>query len=291
MQSMRSSIRRMPLSLLAVLAPERMLFLVASGLLLGTALQANPPITVNDQARTLQNTAVTIRVLANDSDAATNQMAILQVTKPAHGSVNINSNGTAANPELSRLFQFAGIQLSNSVVQIGDTNLYPRVTQTNGIWVNYPVGIYNWVSGYFPGSQWYLYEQSGDAHYRTWAESWMAGIAPMQYTTEVDDVGSMINPSFGAGYLLTGNPGWLAVEMQAAQSLSTRFNGAAGCISTWNAVTNQPFDVFIDSMMNLELLFQAFVLGGIPISTPSPIAMLKRPCSMPSARMAAPIIS
>jgi hypothetical protein len=89
---------RVPLH--AVLGQNRMWFVAASGLLLGTALQADPPIAANDQGNALQNTAITIPVLANDSDAATNQMAILQVTKPAHGSVNINSDGTAANPKL-----------------------------------------------------------------------------------------------------------------------------------------------------------------------------------------------
>ena len=140
--------------------------------------------------------------------------------------------------------------------------MYPRATQTNGIWVTYPVGIYDWVSGFLPGTLWFLYEQSGDAHYRSWAESWMAGIAPMQYATEVDDVGFMINTSFGNGYRLVGNPDWKAVVLQAAQSFSTRYNAAVGCLSTWGAITNQPVQVFIDTMMNLEVLFRAFDLGG-----------------------------
>jgi hypothetical protein len=253
---------RLLLSLPGAPGQVRILFVGLGSVVLGANLQAAPLVAADDQTNTLQNTAVTIPVLANDSDAPTNQLAILQVTKPAHGNVIINSNGPVVDAELSFLFQFAGMKLSNSVVQIRDTNLYPRATQTNGTWATYPVGIYNWVSGFLPGCLWYLYEQSGDVHYRTWAESWMAGIAPMQYATEVDDVSFMINTSFGNGYRLVGNPDWRAVVLQTAQSFSTRYNGAAGVLSTWGPVTNQPVQVFIDTMMNLEVLFRAFDLGG-----------------------------
>ncbi len=37
----------------------------------------------------------------------------------------------------------------------------------------------------------------------------MAGIAPLQYATEVDDIGFMIHTSFGNGHRLTGNPAGL----------------------------------------------------------------------------------
>ena len=231
-------------------------------LVLGNTLRAGAPTAADDQAETTQNTPVSIAVLANDSDVEGNQLAILRVSAPAHGTVTINAGAAVPNSELSALFQFAAIQLSNSVAQIVDTNQYPRYTQTNGVWVTRAPGIYNWVSGFFPGALWLVYEQTGDAHYRSWAERWMAGIAPLQYSTDVDDVGFMINTSFGNGYRLTGNPDWKSAVLQTAQSFSTRFNAAAGCLSTWGAVTNAPFDVFLDTMMNLEVLFRAFDLGG-----------------------------
>ena len=237
-------------------------FFFCAGLLLCAGSLAGAPVAIDDQARTVRNTPVLIPVLANDPPAGSNQLAILRVTAPAHGKVVINSDGVVTNPALPPLFDFAGMQLSNSVAQIGNTNLYPRYTQTNGLWVTRAPGIYNWVSGFFPGSLWYLYEQSGDAHFRTWAESWMPAIAPLQYSNDVDDVGFMINTSHGNGYRLTGNPDWKAVVLQTAQSFSTRYNAAPGCHSTWGAVTNQPFDVFLDTLMNLEVLFRAFDLGG-----------------------------
>jgi hypothetical protein len=235
-------------------------FVLGLSLLLCGTLRA-VPTAVDDYANTVTNQPVTISVLANDLDAETNQMAILKVTAPAHGTVTINSNSAAPSAELSRLVQFASQQLSNSVAQIGNTSLYPRATQTNGIWATAPLGIYNWVCGFFPGSLWYLYEQTGDAHYRAWAESWTAGIASQQYITNIPDSGFMINNSFGAGYRLTGNAAYSPVVVQAAQSVVTGcYNRAVACIGQlWAA---NKLAVAIDWMMNLELLFHASALGG-----------------------------
>jgi hypothetical protein len=233
----------------------------AAGPLMVVRLQA--ALTAHDiSGATLQNTPITIPAMANVTGAGTNSMGILQVTRPAHGKVVLSSNVLPAAPELSRLFRFAGAQLSNSVVQIGNTSQYPRATQTNAMWTTYPAGIYNWASGFLPGSLWYLYEQTGDANFRGWAESWMQGIAPMQYRTEVDDVGFMVNPSFGNGYRITGNADWRAVLLQTAGSFSTRYNAAAHVLSTWGAVSNAPVEVFLDTLMNLAILWRAYDLGG-----------------------------
>src|ERR1019366_9499506 len=144
-------------------------------LVLGNTLRADAPTAADDQAETTQNTPVSIAVLANDSDVEGDQLAILRVTPPAHGTVTINAGAAAPNSELSALLQFAAVQLSNSVVQIGDTNRYPRGTLTNGTWRTRAVS--DWISGFFPGALWYLYEHSLDTDFRTWAESWTAGIA------------------------------------------------------------------------------------------------------------------
>ena len=51
----------------------------------------------NDSATTSQGTAVTIGVLANDSDANNDPLAITAVSAPANGTAVINNNGTRAN--------------------------------------------------------------------------------------------------------------------------------------------------------------------------------------------------
>jgi unsaturated chondroitin disaccharide hydrolase len=238
------------------------LFAALLVLLCGRMLRAQQLVAVDEQAETPQNVPVTIPVLANDTDAATNQMAILQVTQPSHGQVTINSGGVVSNPVLTGLFQFAAIQLSNSVAQIGDTNLYPWETQSDGTWHAIPSDDNNWISGFFPGLLWLIYEHTGDTNYLAWAENWMAGIAPEQFSTNTDDVGFMIQTSFGNGCRLTGNPAFEAVLLQTAQSLSNRFNPVVGCLADDQLLTPPPFEVIMDTMMNSQLLYTACDLGG-----------------------------
>jgi unsaturated chondroitin disaccharide hydrolase len=224
------------------------------------ALWADTPAAVDDFAVTLPNTPVSIAVLTNDFVSASNATAILRVTPPAHGRVIINST-PATHAELTPLFQFAATQLSNTVVQVGNTNLYPWFL-VNGVWQNNTINDNDWISGFFPGALWLIYEHTGDTNYRTWAEQWMAAIAPEQFSTNTDDVGFMINTSFGNGYRLTGNPDYKAVLLQAAQSLSQRFNSLVGCLADDQLLTPPPFEVIMDTMMNSELLYIAHDLGG-----------------------------
>ncbi len=229
--------------------------------LCGHAASAVALTAVDDTAATLPNMPVTLSVLANDLVSSSNATAILRVTQPLHGRVVINSTPTP-NAELAPLFQFAAVQLSNTVVQLANTNLYPWVTLSDGTWDVGAVGDNTWITGFFPGALWCLYEQTGDANFKTWAENWMAGIAPEQFSTNVDDVGFMINTSFGNAYRLTTNASDKAVLLQAARSLTNRFNAAVGCLADDRLLTPPPFEVIMDTMMNSELLFRACDLSG-----------------------------
>jgi Glycosyl Hydrolase Family 88/Bacterial Ig domain len=236
------------------------LLLLGSGVFRADALTA-----VDDSVATLPNSPLVIAALTNDFILANNPAAILRVTQPAHGRVIINST-PVTTAELTPLFHFAAVQLSNTVAQVANTNLYPWTTLTNGSWSTAPANDNNWISGFFPGALWLIYEHTGDTNYRAWAENWMAGIAPMQFSTNTDDVGFVINTSFGNGYRLTGNPDYKSVMLQAAQSLSNRFNPFVGCLADdrlLDTATNPPpFEVIMDTMMNSELLYGAYDLGG-----------------------------
>ena len=210
-------------------------------LVLDNTLRADASTAADDLAATAPNTPISIAVLANDSDVASNQLAILRVSAPAHGRVTINSSTVPASSELLRLWQFAAIQLSNSVTQIADTNRFPRSTViTNGLWRTRSSG--DWSSGFFPGCLWLMYEQTKDPQFREWAESWTGGITPEQFNPNTDDLGFMINSSFGNGYRLTTNADYEAVLRQAARSVSNRFNAAVGGFGYWSGTTNSQYD-------------------------------------------------
>lgn len=114
-----------------------------------------------------------------------------------------------------------------------------------------------WVSGFFPGVLWYLYENSPSDSLKLWAENFTLRVEDQQYTTDNHDVGFMIFCSFGNGYRLTGNPEYKEVIHNASKSLITRFNPTIGCIRSWDYASwsaQWQYPVIIDNMMNLELL-------------------------------------
>jgi unsaturated chondroitin disaccharide hydrolase len=220
---------------------------------------ADPPAPANDLAETSSNLAVTISVLTNDVDS-TNQLGILQVTPPSHGTAIINSNPAVLTPQLSNLFQFAAIQLSNSVKQVNNTNLYPRRILPNGTWSNSTVT--DWIVGFFPGAMWYVYEQTGDTNFLNWAREWTAGIASQQHVTNTDDIGFMINDSFGNGLRITGDTNYRAVVITAAQSLTNRYNPIVRSLADDLLLPPTNFQVILDTMMNSEMLYHATDLTG-----------------------------
>ena len=52
------------------------------------------PVAVNDAATTAEDTAVSVAVLANDTDLDGDTLAVSSVTAPAHGNAVINPDGT-----------------------------------------------------------------------------------------------------------------------------------------------------------------------------------------------------
>jgi rhamnogalacturonyl hydrolase YesR len=114
-----------------------------------------------------------------------------------------------------------------------------------------------WVSGFFPGVLWYLYEYSNNDTVKNWAVNYTMRVEKEKYTTTNHDVGFMIFCSFGNAYRLTNDPKFKEVIDTACQSLITRFNPKIGCIRSWDYAPwskQWQYPVIIDNMMNLEML-------------------------------------
>ena len=112
----------------------------------------------------------------------------------------------------------------------------------------------HWVSGFFPGVLWMLYEDRGDARLRQLAELFTDRVEPAKRMTNTHDLGFMLYCSFGQGYRLTGNQHYLDVISEGTQSLLTRYNDKLGVIRSWDFNDKWQYPVIIDNMMNLEML-------------------------------------
>ncbi|RYZ96752.1 MAG: glucuronyl hydrolase [Sphingobacteriaceae bacterium] len=121
----------------------------------------------------------------------------------------------------------------------------------------------DWTSAFFPSELWYFYEYTKDKKYLELAKKYTEDIKKEQFNTTTHDLGFMIYCPFGNGYRLTKDPAYKDVIIQAAKSLSTRFNAKSGVIKSWDHNGDKwTFPVIIDNMMNLELLFWATKYSG-----------------------------
>jgi len=114
-----------------------------------------------------------------------------------------------------------------------------------------------WVSGFFPGVLWFVYEYTGDDEINSLAREFSRRVEEQKYATNHHDVGFIIFCSFGNGYRLTNDLEYRDVIKTAAGSLSTRFDPLIGAIRSWDAAPwndQWQYPVIIDNMMNLEIL-------------------------------------
>ena len=149
--------------------------------------------------------------------------------------------------------------------EAGDTVRIPS-TYMDGEIVYVPTDA--WVSGFFAGTLWYMYELTGDEMWAGHARKHTEILDSIQYLTWHHDVGFMIYDSYGNGLRLKNIPEYKDVCVTTAKSLSTRFRPGAGIIQSWNVDRGWQSErgwkcpVIIDNMMNLELLFKATEFSG-----------------------------
>ena len=112
-----------------------------------------------------------------------------------------------------------------------------------------------WISGFFPGVLWYLYENTPTDELKRYAELYTERVESAKDMTTTHDLGFMLYCSFGNGYRLAKNPYYLEVMTVGAESLTTRYDERVKAIKSWNSNEKWQFPVIIDNMMNLEFLF------------------------------------
>jgi len=127
------------------------------------------------------------------------------------------------------------------------------------------VGSGGWVSGFVPGTLWYLYQYSNCPKMLDYAKNYTARIEKEKYNKRTHDLGFMLYCSFGNGYRLTGDTAYRSIMLTGAESLISRFNPTVGCIRSWDSFREKwQFPVIIDNMMNLEFLIWASRASGDP---------------------------
>lgn len=163
---------------------------------------------------------------------------------------------------------FAEAQTNKMLEAVGEPTggNYPRTMNDKGELV--VTNMYDWTSGFFSGSLWYLYELTGDKKWQEAAEKWTHSLEALKTFTDHHDLGFMMYCSYGNAERLSPRPEYNKILIESANSLSSRFDEKTQAIKSWNYrkawddTTEWHYPVIIDNMMNLELLFYAAKVSG-----------------------------
>ena len=157
-------------------------------------------------------------------------------------------------------------QLNQAVPKLTDLTKHPRLIETNETeWKEIPNGRLVWTSGFYPGILWYMYDLSKDDKWKKEAIKRTEVFEDFKTITEHHDIGFMMFPAYGNGYMLGDKKEYKDILLTSAQSLASRYNPNVGTIRSWSNKMHprwQQHITIIDNMLNLELLFWAAKNGG-----------------------------
>ncbi|MGW2960986.1 glycoside hydrolase family 88 protein [Streptomyces sp. NPDC001220] len=114
----------------------------------------------------------------------------------------------------------------------------------------------DWVGGFWPGTLWMCWLHTDDDRFRTLALDSARKLAPRRTDTTTHDLGFLFTPSWVTAWRLTGDDQWRTGAIQAADSLSRRYNPHGRFLRAWGAL-DDPANagrIIMDTMMNLDLL-------------------------------------
>jgi len=178
------------------------------------------------------------------------------------------SSNSCANQKVSQVgLENAEKQLSGLLDVATQNNKIPRsINPDKSVkWIEEP---YDWTEGFWPGTCWMMYESSKNEKWKKGAIASQQIFLAHKDLTNDHDLGFIFNNSYGLAYKITGDNQYKQVLIDAANSLSTRFNAKVGCIQSWDVVDNWQslrgwkFPVIVDNLMNLEMLFEVSKLTG-----------------------------
>lgn len=158
------------------------------------------------------------------------------------------------NPD--SITEFVTRQYVKSLESAGKGTMVPRNSYKDGTIRQTPIE--DWVSGFYAGTLWYIFELTGDTSWIAPARQWTEVLDPIKTYEGIHDIGFMMYCSYGNGYRLLKDERYLPVLKQTSETLCKRFNPQIGTLLSWgnlaDTATQKYHNTIIDNMMNLELL-------------------------------------
>ncbi|KAG6811320.1 hypothetical protein H0H92_007984 [Tricholoma furcatifolium] len=149
---------------------------------------------------------------------------------------------------------------------------YPQYTNSTGYWLDFVPN--TWTSGFFPATPYALYERLsvcpptpenglGIADWLTLGRSASTGLIPLELgNTQGHDQGFLSFPFVQELSINPNNETAQTAVKAFADILAARFSPIVGCTRSWDTADPTDFQVIIDNMMNIDLLFSAADITG-----------------------------
>ena len=118
----------------------------------------------------------------------------------------------------------------------------------------------HWNDGFWVGLLWLAYAHTGDKKFDAGAREWANWLAWLKEETRTHDLGFIFWLSHVLGARVTGDASLLPNALQAAQTLTRRYNAKGEYLQAWGLIDGTREErgrTNIDLMMNLSLLFWA----------------------------------
>jgi hypothetical protein len=190
-----------------------------------------------------------------------------------YSNVATTTTSGGEEPPFSDAVEFAVRQMTRSIEELSSSQHARSTRASDGTWTS--SGASNWTSGFFAGTQWLLYELTGDASWRTRAEAQTAALAGQELNGTDHDIGFRILASYGQGHRLTGSSSYRQRILTAARTFASLYDPRIGMTRSQPPRTiggdlacrdavRVTYPVIIDNMMNIELFFRAAAEGGDP---------------------------
>lgn len=136
-----------------------------------------------------------------------------------------------------------------------------RVVDTEHLGQRRLTNIYNWVSGFYPGSLWLCYGITGNEQLENYAKKFTNLLEPIRYYKNTHDLGFMMRCSFGEALNYAPADSIKTILTETAYNLAGRYKKSIGAIRSWD-FGPWNFPVIIDNMMNLDLLYDVADMTG-----------------------------
>jgi unsaturated chondroitin disaccharide hydrolase len=152
--------------------------------------------------------------------------------------------------QANRAFDFAEIQLRKLITH--HPGYFPLFTKA-GKWKHESESWTNWCEGFLGGMLWILARRTGDPWWRAKAEEYSRLIEERKLDRTVHDLGFLFLPTWKVWYELTGDKDIQRSVLCAGETLAGRFQEKGAYLCSFVA----PGSLFIDIMMNVEIIFYA----------------------------------